>query len=184
MYSLFIFHDAKWATALLVATGLCGSGCAKEKVVCGHPMPIAGYRFQIIDDRTGLDWFEPAGRPLLDSIKRWNNQRDFYISKIDKQVVWSGFGFGASYKLPTSGGDLTNSYIIRVGPTDTDTIETRTHFGPLTKIECSPTLNYVESVEFRYNSRLNSSYGNNPNSAHAQFYCNGCGTIMVFRKRP
>ncbi|MDO7847698.1 hypothetical protein Q5H92_15115 [Hymenobacter sp. M29] len=166
----------------LIAGGLVASGCSKEKVNCGHGFPTNSFRFQVVDERTNSDWFDGPGRPPVDTLKRLNNN-PYGITKIGSQVVWEG-GFGNYRALPEGGGDLRNVFLIRVSATDTDTVDVRANFGPLKKSECLPDMHYIQTVEFRYNGRLNDAYDFVGNGKKASFLCAGCGTILVFRKRP
>ncbi|MGY3087364.1 hypothetical protein ACVWYF_000390 [Hymenobacter sp. UYAg731] len=71
---------------LFVPFGLSQSGCAKANVECGHGVPYSLLRFQIVDDRTGLDWFGKASKASLDSVVRLNPGRYFTITLSNNQA--------------------------------------------------------------------------------------------------
>jgi hypothetical protein len=163
--------------ALFVGT-LIASSCTKEKINCGHGYPSAAFRFHLVDDRTGAEWFAAPRSFSLDTLKKLNSSTNQAPVVVDKKVVWSGFGLGNDYTLPKSGGDKSYTYLIRLSATDTDTIDARVIYGALSDDACPVGFRYAEKVEFKYNGRPNGAY------ITSGFYCGGCATILTFRKRP
>ena len=163
-----------WATPFCaLAIGLTTTGCVKEKVNCGHGVPNAALRFHLIDDRTGLEWLAAPRAFSPDTLKKLNP--DYTVSQADKSVVWSGFSLGNDYGVPTSGGDFTTTYLLRLSAADTDTIRAHVVYGDAADSEC---FRYAKTVDFQYNGRPAGTF------AGGGFYCSGCGTVVAFRKRP
>lgn len=173
----FPFGRASGATLLLIATmGLIESSCTKEKVDCGQSIPNGIIRFQLVDDRTGLEWFMPPRPFSLDTLRKLNDQ---YFTQTGNGLIWSGISLANDYALPNAGGDKTATYFIRLNSKDTDTIQVHTFFGPVSESSCG--YRYAQSVQVRYNGKPNGSYDSNQAGG---FYCSGCGPILTFRKRP
>jgi hypothetical protein len=169
--ALRVSRQANFLLAIVMA--LAASGCAKEKVNCGHGMPRAELRFHVIDDRTGLEWLAAPRAFSLDTVKKLNP--DYTVLQADKSLVWSGFSLGNDYSVPASGGDFTTTYFLRLSATDTDTIRAHVVYGNVSDSEC---FRYAKAVDFQYNGRPAGTFEG------GRFYCNGCGTVVAFRKRP
>lgn len=170
--------------ALLLAGALL-AGCAKEKVSCGHGVPTPRLRFQIVDDQTGADWFDSPGSLSPDSLQRLNSAiyRYLSISRIDTKVQWATLFLGQDeYYLPETGGELMDTYLLRLSTTDTDTLEARTQFGRLITDACQHQ-HYLQTVELRYNGRVSGMYSASSQPNVGNFYCAGCEPIIALRKR-
>jgi hypothetical protein len=180
MNHLPYFRLLDWAL-LLGTLVLAGSGCTKEKVNCGHGHTTFRLQLRIVDNRTGLDWFGALSAGALDSLQRLNTATP--PSRVGTQLQWGPYYLdqGAD-QLPDAGGDLTNRYLLRLSPTDTDTVDATAHFGPLNKGACDAH-HPLEVVELHYNGRLNGRYGAGNGLSDANFTCSGCESVLVFRKQ-
>ena len=167
--------------ALLCAFAFPWGGCTKEKPNCGHGVPSANFRFHLVDDRTGLEWFTPPRPFSLDTLKKLNGQTFTAIEsgQLTRSLVWGGFSLGNDYPLPKSGGDKSYAFFIRLNSTDTDTIEAHVIYGQLAEDACPLGFRYFQSVEFHYNGKPYGPYNN------GSFYNgSGSGSPVTFRKRP
>lgn len=156
------------------------AGCTKEKPNCGHGHTTFSLRFKIVDDRTGADWFGQLSPNGLDSLKQLNLPHG--PQKVGSQITWGLALDDGEYYLPATGGDLTQTLLLHLSPTDTDTVEAKVPFGPLANDPCD-TYHNLETMELRYNGRLNGRYDRTSGWNGANFVCSGCGSIEVVRKR-
>ncbi|WP_201985973.1 hypothetical protein [Hymenobacter rubidus] len=161
--------------------GLGASGCAKEKVNCGHGLTTFYLTFKIVNDRTGADWFKQLSQAGLDSLSRLNPPRG--QQPVGTPVLWGISLSDGAYYLPATGGELTHTLLLHLSPTDTDTVEAKAQFGPLVNTDCNA-YHELKGLELRYNGRLNGRYGFGGSWNGANFSCSGCGSVEVVRKRP
>ena len=107
---------------LLGGLSVGASGCEKEEERrCGMGHSPAHMRFQVVDARSGISW---------------PNQPTPGTTYLGKQACY----------LPAAGGDLTDTHLLRLSDTDTDTLELRMHFGALITFGCQP-INWLERLE-------------------------------------
>ena len=159
MKAVYACYPLLARTSLLLALVLSMAGCEKEeerRCGMGRASPYMG--FQVVDERNGTPW---PSQPYPHKI---------YLGE-------------KAYYLPTAGGDLTDTHVLRLSDTDTDTLEVRMHFGALVTFGCQP-INWLERLEIYYNGRANSSYQVATGKMLGEFYCNGCEPVVVLRKRP